>query len=62
MKRIEITVKPDGTMEVKAQGYKGKSCEEATRKIIAALGEENQHTRSAEYYLPEIEQERVKNG
>ena len=61
MKRIGIIVKPDGTLEVRAQGYRGKSCEEATRKIIAALGEESQHTRLSEYYLPEVEQERVKN-
>lgn len=38
MKEIIITVKPDGTTEIEAKGYKGRSCLEATKPFEEKLG------------------------
>ncbi len=35
---IEVTLNPDGTVQVEAHGYVGNSCEEATRFLEEALG------------------------
>ena len=37
-KTIEITVSPEGSVSVKAQGFTGSSCRDATRDIERALG------------------------
>lgn len=35
---IEITLNPDGTVKIEAQGYKGNTCEQATAFLEEALG------------------------
>ena len=37
-KSIEVTIKPDGKVEIEAIGFKGGSCEKATQAIEQALG------------------------
>ncbi len=37
-KTITVVVKPDGTVELSADGYKGKSCLEASKFLEEALG------------------------
>ena len=50
MKKIEIICKPDGTTEVSATGYQGKSCTDATKAIREALGEEVAEVKKPEFY------------
>ena len=38
MKKIEVTVTPDGQSQVEAFGYQGNSCREATKSLRRALG------------------------
>jgi hypothetical protein len=38
MKQIIITIKPDGTREVKAEGIKGQACDKVLAPLIAKLG------------------------
>ncbi|MFN7141721.1 MAG: DUF2997 domain-containing protein, partial [Limisphaerales bacterium] len=38
MKQIEVTVLPDGSIQIDAVGFKGSDCEQATRFLEEALG------------------------
>ena len=38
MKRIEITVAPDGKSKVETHGFEGSACRQASRFIETALG------------------------
>ena len=38
MKTIEIIVSPQGETSLKTQGFRGRDCLEATRRLEAALG------------------------
>ena len=37
-KKIQVIIDEDGTVEIEAIGYKGPSCEEATKALEDALG------------------------
>ena len=50
MKTIEITVSPTGDTSVEAMGFKGADCEQATRFIEEALGQNAKITKKPEYY------------
>jgi hypothetical protein len=47
-KRITVTIKPDGTYTIGAQGY-GPDCEKATRALEDMLGSRRSHKRTAEF-------------
>ena len=49
-RKIEITFGADGTAEVKAVGYSGSACQEATKAIEQALGTVTNDTRTPEFY------------
>jgi hypothetical protein len=53
MKQIIITVDDGGSMSVEAFGFKGKSCEQTTQKLIAELGKVKQQKKKPEYYAQE---------
>ncbi len=54
MKEIIVTVKPDGTVEITAEGYKGKGCEAASKFIEQALGVDAKGRKfKPEYYQQE---------
>ena len=54
---INVTVLPDGTVEVAPSGFKGKRCKDATKFLEAALGLDTSKSKAtAEMY----EQETVK--
>lgn len=38
MKKIEVTVTPQGETTVTTVGFKGKSCQDATKQLEQALG------------------------
>ncbi len=51
---INVTVNPDGTVEVHAEGFKGKGCEAATKFIEEALGMDAKNRKKLpEYYANE---------
>lgn len=54
MKSIEITFNPDGTSKVEAQGFKGGSCQQATKEFIEALGSVTSDKKKAEFYQQEV--------
>lgn len=37
MKKVVITIKPDGTSQIDAQGFKGQGCSLATRELELVL-------------------------
>ncbi len=52
-REFEITVAPDGSVEVHIQGYKGKRCLEAARMFEKIVGELQSQRETAEFYQPE---------
>lgn len=60
-KEIIIEIGDDGAIELRAEGYKGKGCEQATKFIEEALGmEKGKRTKKPEYYAQEIVREKQK--
>lgn len=52
-REFEITIAPDGTVEVSVQGYKGKRCLEAMKIFQDVVGEVRSQNLTQEYYAPE---------
>ncbi len=52
-KELEITINPDGEVEILTHGFKGKSCLNAVAPFEAVLGELNQRELTSEYYEQE---------
>ncbi len=50
LERLIITVSPTGDVSIEAQGYKGKSCEDATKFLETALGQRTDQTKKPEYH------------
>ena len=47
---IQVTVQPDGAVQVEALGFTGADCESATRFLEEALGIPAKRSRKPEYY------------
>lgn len=50
MKTIIVRINPDGTAEVEAVGFKGKTCEKATAAIEEALGKVTRTKKKPEWH------------
>ena len=50
---IEVTVSPDGGIQIDAEGFTGKSCVEATAFLEEALGNVGNRQRTRDYYRKE---------
>ena len=50
MKKIIVTVTPDGQTKVVAEGFAGDECRHATAFLRATLGQPVQEQFAAEYY------------
>ena len=50
MKRIEITVDPQGRVVVETRGFAGGSCREASRFVEEALGARTSERMTAEFH------------
>jgi len=46
---IIITIAPTGDVTIKAEGYRGSTCEDATRALEEALGVTQSRRRTPEY-------------
>lgn len=55
-KELEITIGPDGNLEILTHGFKGRSCLEAVRPFEQALGEVTHRELTGEYYERETGQ------
>jgi Protein of unknown function (DUF2997) len=64
MQRIEYIIRPDGRVEEKVTGVRGKCCEEVTARIHEALGKVTHTEKTEEYFEQEIVTEKNinKNG
>ena len=51
---IELTIKPDGTVEFTVKGVKGQACEDVA-KLFGELGKTTRDERTAEFYEREGE-------
>ena len=49
---LEVTIRPDGKVQIHIKGVKGPSCEEYTKLFEQILNSEGQTERTAEYYEP----------
>jgi len=61
-KIIEIVVGPTGQAVVQTKGFAGPSCREASRFIESALGEAVADRNTAEFYQPQVAEQRAGQG
>ena len=52
-REFEITIAPDGSVEVHVKGYKGKSCLEAMKIFEKVVGEMKSRRETSEFYEPD---------
>ena len=57
-REFEITIGPNGSVELHVKGYKGKSCLEAMKLFEQIVGEVKAQRETSEFYEPE---EQVRN-
>ena len=61
-KKIEITVSPEGATSIKATGFTGSSCKDATRDLENALGVAGRETLQPEYFNQTSTGEQLRQG
>ena len=54
-REFDITIGPDGTVELHVKGYKGKSCLEALKLFEQIVGEVKSRRETSEFYEPDNE-------
>jgi hypothetical protein len=52
-REFEITIGPDGSVELHLKGYKGKSCLEALKIFEQVVGELRSKRETSEFYEPD---------
>ena len=52
-REFEITIAPDGGVELHVKGYKGKSCLEVMKIFEQVVGELKARRETSEFYEPE---------
>jgi len=52
-REFNITIAPDGRVELHVKGYKGKACLEAVKLFEQIVGEVTSQERTNEFYEPE---------
>ena len=55
LREFEITIGPDGSVELQVKGYKGKRCLEAVKMFEQIVGGVQSQRLTDEYYDPEGE-------
>jgi hypothetical protein len=59
MKQITIQVSPEGEITIEAVGYRGASCEQATRALEKALGVPGKRTRKPDFFQGNNQQQKA---
>jgi hypothetical protein len=52
-REFEITIAPDGGVELHVKGYKGKSCLEVMKMFEQVVGELRSRQETSEFYEPD---------
>ena len=52
-REFDITIAPDGNVELHVKGYKGKSCLEVMRMFEQVVGEMKDRRETSEFYEPD---------
>jgi hypothetical protein len=52
-REFDITIEPDGSVELHIKGYKGKGCLEALKLFEQIVGEVKSQRETSEFYEPE---------
>jgi len=52
-REFDITIEPDGHVQLHVQGYKGKSCLDAVKLFEKIVGELKEQRETSEFYEPE---------
>jgi len=52
-REFDITIAPDGCVEIHVKGYKGKSCLEAMKIFEQVVGELKSQRETSEFYEPD---------
>ena len=52
-REFEITIAPDGGVEIHVKGYKGKSCLEVMKMFEQVVGELQSRNATSEFYEPD---------
>lgn len=54
-KEIVVDISPAGSVQIDAQGFQGKSCEDATQALEVVIGGQvSKNERKGEFYMPEM--------
>ena len=53
-KEIDVTIRPDGEVEIHVQGFKGKACLEVAKAFEQVVGELISQKETHEFYEPEV--------
>jgi hypothetical protein len=61
-KKIEITVSPEGAVNIKTSGFSGGSCKDATRDLERALGVAGRESLLPEYFQQAQAGDQVRQG
>jgi hypothetical protein len=61
-KTIEITVSPEGAVNIKTAGFTGSSCRDATRDLERALGVAGREHLQPEYFNRTSTGEQIRQG
>ena len=59
---IQITVSPEGAVNIKTSGFTGSSCKDATRELERALGVAGRETLLPEFYGQTSTGEQLRQG
>ena len=62
VKKIEITVSPEGVTSIKTTGFSGTSCRDATRDLERALGVAGREHLQPEYFQQGNTGEQLRQG
>lgn len=52
-REIEITIAPDGEVNLHLKGYKGQGCLDVARLFAKVVGEMKSHEKTGEFYEPD---------
>lgn len=56
MKEVIIKISPDGSsVTTEVQGVKGPACEDITKALVGALGEQTDSKRTPDFFLQDCE-------
>ncbi len=62
MKKLILTIAPDGEPTIKTEGFAGASCKDASKWLEAALGEVTSETLTPEYHQAAQTRPQLKQG